>query len=420
MVTAVQLAPREAGLDPSRLGRITDHLNRNYIEPGKIAGCQTLVARHGHVAYFESLGMADRERRKPVEDDTIFRLFSMTKPITSVALMTLYEQGYFQLNDPVHRVIPEWRDLQVYVSGAGESMVTRKPAQPMTFRHVLSHQSGLSYGGGLLPLMGPAAEGIKLHPVDEAYVAAGVARNRDETLRSFIEKMATVPLHFDPGTRWMYSYSTDVCGYLVEAISGKPFDQYLRDVIFEPLGMTDTAFYVPPEKADRLAANYRRARDKSLKLADDPETSVYLRKPAFFSGGGGLVGTTADYLRFTEMLRRGGELDGARILGPRTIDLMRQNHLTGGRELSQVASSMFSETAYDGVGFGLGFAMTLDRVSAGSIAAGDYYWGGAASTIFWVDPYEDLVAIFMTQLIPSATFNFRGQLKNIIYSAIVD
>ena len=411
------VAPDIAGFAPERLERITTHLERNYIEPGKIAGCQALVARHGQVAYSRSFGLMDRERGRPMADDTIFRIFSMTKPITSVALMTLFEQGYFQLNDPVHRYIPEWRDLRVYVGGEGEAMETRRAARPMTFRHILSHQSGLSYGGGLAQLVDVR---VKLHPADEAYVAAGVQRNRDETLRSFVEKLAGVPLRFDPGDRWMYSYSTDVCGYLVEAISGKPFDEYLQDVIFDPLGMRDTGFFVRPENAHRLAANYRRAPDKSLRLIDDPETSAYLRRPSFFSGGGGLTSTMADYLRFCEMLRRGGELDGARIIGPRTLRLMTQNHLTGGRDLTQMALGPFSETAYEGVGFGLGFAMTLDEVASGSIAAGDYYWGGAASTIFWVDPKEDVVAIFMTQLIPSATFNFRGQLKNIVYSAIND
>jgi CubicO group peptidase (beta-lactamase class C family) len=413
----MKLAPEKAGFDPARLDRITAHLDRNYIAPGKIAGCQALVARHGHVAYFESLGQADRERQTPIRDDTIFRIFSMTKPITSVALMMLYEQGYFQLNDPVHRLIPEWRGMRVYVSGEGEHMQTREPKQPMTFRHLLSHQSGLSYGDGLLRLAGVD---MPLHPVDQIYAARGVLRGRDDTLGDFVERLSGVPLHFDPGERWMYSYATDVCGYLVEAISGERFDQYLRQHIFEPLGMQDTAFFVPPEKAHRLAANYTRRSDKALRLIDDPATSEMLTEPRMFAGGSGLVSTTADYLRFAEMLRRGGDLDGARILGPRTIDLMRQNHLTGGRTLSDMAVGVFSETAYDGVGFGLGFAMALDRVTSGSIAAGDYYWGGAASTIFWVDPHEDMVVIFMTQLIPSATFNFRGQLKNIIYSAIVD
>jgi CubicO group peptidase (beta-lactamase class C family) len=413
----LDVTPDIAGFAPERLERITAHLERNYIEPGKIAGCQALVSRRGQVAYSRSLGFMDRERQRPMADDTIFRIFSMTKPITSVALMTLFEQGYFQLNDPVHRYIPEWRDMRVYVSGEGASMETRRPARPMTFRHILSHQSGLSYGGGLAQLVDVR---VKLHPADEAYVAAGVQRNRDETLRTFVEKLAQVPLRFDPGDRWMYSYSTDVCGYLVEAISGKPFDQYLQEAILDPLGMHDTGFFVRPENAHRLAANYRRAADKSLRLIDDPETSAYLHRPSFFSGGGGLTSTTADYLRFCEMLRRGGELDGTRIIGSRTLRLMTQNHLTGGRDLSSMAIGPFSETAYEGVGFGLGFAMTLDDVASGSIAAGDYYWGGAASTIFWVDPHEDLVAMFMTQLIPSATFNFRGQLKNIIYSAIVD
>ncbi|MBE0611156.1 MAG: beta-lactamase family protein, partial [Dehalococcoidia bacterium] len=240
------------------------------------------------------------------------------------------------------------------------------------------------------------------------------------TLRTFIEKLALAPLRYQPGESWMYSFATDVCGYLVEAISGKPFDQYLQETVFDPLGMRDTSFWVRPEKLPRFAANYQRQPDKTLKLIDDPERSTYLSNPSFLSGGGGLTSTTADYFRFCEMLRRGGELDGVRILGPRTIDLMARNHLAGGKDLTQMAIGAFSETAYEGVGFGLGFAMTLDEVDAGSLGEGDYYWGGAASTIFWVDPLEDLVAIFMTQLMPSATFNFRGQLKNISYSSIVE
>jgi len=396
-----------AGLAPDRLERIVDHLERNYVAPGKIAGCQVAVARHGHVAFFRSLGRMDRERGTPMRDDTIFRIFSMTKPITSVALMTLYERGYFQLNDPLHRIMPEWRDMRVYVSGEGESMETRPAARPVTFRHILSHTAGLSYGA-------------TNHPADRAYRALGITRERGSVLRDFTLALGSVPLRFDPGERWMYSYATDVCGYLVEAISGMPFDEYLRREIFEPLGMNDTAFAVDAGKVDRLAANYQRQPDKTLALIDDPATSRYLRPPAFPSGGGGLTGTTADYLRFCEMLRRGGELDGARILGPRTLRLMTRNHLSGGRDLSSMAVGAFSETPYEGIGFGLGFAMTLDEVSAGTVGHGDFYWGGAASTIFWVDPIDDLVAIFMTQLMPSATFNFRGQLKSIIYSAIVD
>ena len=403
----MELAPKRAGFAAERINRITEHLDKNYIAPGKIAGCQTLVARHGHVAYFKSLGLMDRERRKPMTDDTIFRLYSMTKPITSVALMTLFEHGHFQLNDPVSRFIPAWRDHKVWVSGEGSSMETAVPARPMTMRHVLSHTGGLTYGA-------------TNHPVDRAYREVGVGRGTGETLSGFADKLAKVPLRYQPGERWMYSLSTDVCGYLVEAISGKSFDQYLQETIFDPLDMKDTSFMVAPRKADRFAANYERQADKSLKLIDDPERSNYLKQPTFYSGGGGLTGTTADYLRFCEMLRRGGELDGVRILGPRTIELMHLNHLAGGKDLSAMAIGAFSETAYEGVGFGLGFAMTLGQVEAGALGGGDYYWGGAASTIFWVDPKEDMVVIFMTQLMPSATFNFRGQLRNIIYSAIVE
>ncbi len=304
-------------------------------------------------------------------------------------------------------ILPGWRDQKVWVSGDADNMELKSPDTPITFRHVLSHSGGLTYGA-------------TNHPVDKIYRRLGVNRDRSETLGAFMERIGQAPLRYEPGTAWMYSLSTDVCGGLVEAISGMPFDEYLQKHIFDPLEMADTSFWVTPEKQKRLAANYQRNPDKTLKLIDDPERSAYLTKPGFFSGGGGLTSTTADYLRFCEMLRRGGELDGARILGPRTIDLMHKNHLAGGRDLAGMAIGAFSETAYEGVGFGLGFAMTLGEVEAGTLGEGDYYWGGAASTIFWVDPKEDLVAIFMTQLMPSATFNFRGQLKNIIYSAIVE
>ena len=403
----MDIQPEAAGFDGDRLARITDHLERNYIATGKLVGCQALVARHGHPAYFQSLGEADREREIPIADDTIFRIYSMSKPITSVALMQLYEKGYFQLNDPVHRVIPEWKDLSVWVSGNEAPFETRAASRPMTFRDLLSHSGGLTYGGGQ-------------HPVEKAYAAVGMRSEEGETLDSFVHKLGQVPLRYSPGEAWLYSYSTDVCGYLVQAISGTSFDQYLQTEIFDPLGMTDTGFTVPAEDTTRFAANYARGADKSLALIDDPASSTYLKPKTFFSGGGGLVGTSYDYWRFCEMLRRGGELDGTRILGPRTIDLMRTNHLPGGGDLSNLALGAFSETAYEGIGFGLGFATTLGSVDAGQFGAGDYFWGGAASTIFWVDPHEDLVVIFMTQLMPSNTFNFRGQLKNLVYSAIVD
>ena len=412
----MELAPKATGLSTARLERITDHLERNYIAPGKIAGCQVAVARHGHLAYFRSLGQMDREAGKPMADDAIFRIYSMTKPITSVALMSLYERGYFQLNDPVSRFFPSWNNQRVWVSGEGADMVTEAPVRPPSMRDMLCHTGGITYGSALVALGAPDAG----HPVDKAYAEVGVRRGPDETLMTFMDKLGQVPLRYQPGERWMYSLSTDVCGALVEKISGQRFDHYLQETIFDPLGMTDTGFSVPADQLDRFCANYRRAADKSLQLLDAPATSDYLKEPAFFSGGGGLVSTTEDYMRFCDMLRRGGEFEGARILGPRTIAMMHRNHLKDGQDLTQMAIGGFSETANEGVGFGLGFATTVDGVRNGGLGEGDYYWGGAASTIFWVDPVEDLTVVFMTQLMPSGAFNFRGQLKSIVYSSIVD
>ena len=404
------------GLDAGRLERITDHIERNYISTGKIPGCQVQVTRHGHTAYAKSFGLRDRERGVAWSDDTIVRIYSMTKPIVSVALMTLMEEGRFELDDPVHRFIPEWKNHRVWVSGEGDAMVTEAPKRPVSFRDVLSHTAGLTYGSMLASLSGLPIE----HPVDKAYDTIGVRRGEGETLDQFLAKLGQVPLRYHPGERWQYSLATDVCGGLVERVSGKPLADYLKERIFDPLGMVDTAFQVPADKADRFAANYMRMPNKSLRLADDPAKSPYLKEPVFKSGGGGLAGTMADYVRFTEMLCRGGELDGARVLGPRTLDLMTQNHLAGGADLTEMAIGSFSETSNAGIGFGLGFAMTVDQVKTGGFSADDYYWGGAASTIFWVDPVEDLTVVFMTQLMPSATFNFRGQLKSLVYSSIVD
>ncbi|MFD3263070.1 serine hydrolase domain-containing protein [Phenylobacterium ferrooxidans] len=402
------------GLDAGRLERITDHIERNYIGPQKIAGCQIAVARHGHQAYLKSFGSMDLERNKPMMDDAIFRIYSMTKPITSIALMTLYEKGYFQLNDPVSRFVPSWKNHRVWVSGEGDSMVTEAPKRPVSFKDVLSHTGGFTYGGGL-PGVGDQ------HPVDKIYRGLKVrSAGSNDTMMEFLDKLGQVPLLYQPGERWMYSLATDICGALVEVVSGKPFAQYLQEEIFGPLGMKDTSFFVAPDKIDRFCANYQRGPDKKLKVIDDPATSAFAKEPGFKSGGGGLTGTIADYMRFCEMLRRGGELDGHRVIGPRTLEMMHMNHLPGGKDLTQLAIGGFSETANEGVGFGLGFASTMSQTQTATLGTGDYYWGGAASTIFWVDPKEDLSVVFMTQLMPSGTFNFRGQLKSLIYSAIVD
>jgi CubicO group peptidase (beta-lactamase class C family) len=403
---SLKVDPDAAGLDAARLERITDHLTRRYIEPGKIAGCQTLVARHGAVGYFSSLGSMDLERGKPVADDAIWRIYSMTKPIAGVALMTLYEQGHFQLADPIDRFIPEWKGLKVR---EGDALV--EPQRPMSVRDALMHTTGLGWG-----VDGPL-------DVSRFLTAMWEARGGTEgTLQKMVERLADQPLVFHPGTRWLYGLSTDVVGHLVEVISGQRFDDYLRAEVFEPLGMRDTGFFVPVEDAPRLAASYTRRRDKTLRLLDDPATSGYLARPNFLSGGGGMVSTVEDYARFCQMLLNGGELDGVRVLGRKTVELMTLNHLPPGHDLSSmVVPGTYGETQFDGVGFGLTMAVGFGPVAMQSIgSAGEFYWGGAASTIFWVDPAEDLFAVFMTQLVPSGSFNFRGQLKALVYPAIAD
>jgi CubicO group peptidase (beta-lactamase class C family) len=397
-----------AGFSAEKLAKIETHLETRYLKPGKIAGCRVEVVRRGETAYSATMGLMDIERDKAMCDDTIFRIYSMSKPVTSIALMMLLEEGRFQLTDPVYKFIPSWREHRVWVEGEGEAMVTRAPKAPMTVQHLLCHTAGLTYGG-FLP-------GLEL-PVDPAYAAAGISRAGTDTLQEFVEKLAKVPLLYEPGSRWSYSMSTDVCGYLVEAISGQSFESFLQDRLFGPLDMPDTGFTVSDTQLDRFAACYERAPDKSLRLQDDPETSRYRSSPAAPSGAGGLVGTVRDYANFCEMLLQKGQFRGKQIIGRPILELMTRNHL-GDHSLAQMAVGGFSETSNDGVGFGLGFATTMDAAASGTVGEGDFYWGGLASTLFWVDPVEDLYAIFMTQLIPSSTFNFRGQIKNLVYGAL--
>ncbi|MEO7731787.1 MAG: serine hydrolase domain-containing protein [Kofleriaceae bacterium] len=404
------VAPESVGLSSEGLRRVDQHIASRYVDPGKIAGALTLVARRGEVAWLSPLGLMDRERNKAMRSDTIFRIYSMTKPITSVAMMMLLERGVFGLADPVHRYIPGWEHLRVYRNGRHPSFTTEPAARPMTIRDLLTHTSGLSY------------HIMERTPVDEAYRQLGIGGPAG-TLRDLVDKLAALPLEFSPGTRWGYSVATDVLGHLVEILSGQRFDDYLRTQIFEPLGMIDTGFTVPADKLDRFAANYVRLPGSTdATLMDDPADSTYARPRTWCSGGGGLVSTAADYLRFAEMLRRGGELDGHRVLGPRTVAYMATNHLPDGRDLGSLATpSSFSETRYDGIGFGLGLYVVVDPVRTQVPSSpGEYGWGGMASTAFWVDPAEDLVVVFLTQLVPSTTFDFRGQLKAIIRGAIVD
>jgi CubicO group peptidase (beta-lactamase class C family) len=408
----VKIDADAAGFDEGRLARIDDHLRRRYLEPGKIAGCQVLVARHGQVAHFRSLGHADRERDRPMADDTIFRIFSMTKPITGVALLTLLEQGHLQLDDPVHRFLPELRDLKVRERGEDGEHRLVDPKRPMSVRDVLMHASGFGYEA----LLGRALEGGGA--IDTTSPA--ILRPSTLTLAGMVERLAERPLHFHPGTQWLYSVSTDVCSRLVEVVSGQSFDDYLDATIFGPLGMVDTGFHVPDDKIDRFAALYRRDRGKRLQLMEDPQDSRYREPPVMLSGGGGLVSTAADYLRFAQMLLNGGELDGVRVLGRKTVELMASNHLPGGVALSEVARG-FGEVGFNGMGFGLTVAVNLGPVASGALgSAGSFTWGGMASTVFWIDPVEDLLAIFMVQFMPSGTFNFRTQLQNLVYAAIAE
>jgi len=408
-ITAI-VKPEDVGLSSLRLDRIRAHLQR-YIDAGKMAGTLTLVARRGHIAYFEPQGHLALDRVHPMQHDTIFRIYSMTKPITSVALMMLYERGLFQLDDPVYAFIPSWRHLQVYASGQYPTFTTRPPERPMTIRDLLTHTSGLMYGS------------TAHSQVDAAYRELGVADTAatDYTLRDMIDQLAVLPLEFSPGTRWQYSVSMDVVGYLVEVLSGQSFDAYLHEHIFAPLGMHDTSFLIPDDRLHRLAHCYRRQPDGSLALFDAPATSEY-RQGRFWSGGSGLLSTAEDYYRFASMLLNRGEWRGVRLLSRQTLDLMTQNHLPGGQDLSTlVRARTFSESAFHGIGFGLGFSVLRDPGRAQVIGSpGEYAWGGFASTAFWVDPVEELIVIFMTQLVPSSAYPLRRELRVLTYGALVE
>jgi CubicO group peptidase (beta-lactamase class C family) len=405
----VKIEPDAAGMNRGRLERITEHIESKYVAPGKLAGCQITVVRRGHVAYARSLGLMDRERARPTEEDAIFRIYSMTKPIASVALMQLYERGMFQLSDPVHRYIPAWRNLGVGEVHPDGSVTTVKPPRPMIVKDVLMHMTGLP--GGLFPG----------NPIDDAFAEARRVSSAGLTLEGVTALLAEHPLKFNPGTKWNYGLSTDIVGRLVEILAEEPFDEYLRRQIFEPLGMQDTGFFVPPDAANRLAALYQFQPGNTPSLLEAPEQSRYLRPPSYLSGAGGLVSTTSDYVAFCQMLLNGGQLDGRRILGRKTLELMTCNHLPGGVTLADVAVGGFGEAGFDGVGFGLGFAVGQGpAATAMAGSAGEFYWGGAASTAFWIDPAEDLFAVFMTQLIPSVAYPIRAELRALVYQALED
>ncbi len=398
------------GFSIEKLGNIQAFV-KSYVDDGKLPGYLCLVSRYGEEAHFVSYGKRDVERGTPISRDTVFRIYSMSKPITSVALMMLYEKGAFQLDDPVAKYIPAWRDLKVFAGGDEKSYQLSAPARPMNVKDLLTHCSGLTYGF------------LGTHPVDAMYRTAKIGGGAPgATLAGMVDDLARIPLQFSPGTQWNYSVSTDVLGYLVQVLADQDFDEFVAEKITRPLGMDDTGFFVAPKNHDRFAACYDRvAATNSLKLQDDPKKSPYLSRPTFLSGGGGMVSTIDDYHTFTRMLLGKGAANDVRILGRKTVEYMTLNHLPGNKDLAAMGQPIFSETPYDGIGFGLGFSVILDPATANVLdSPGEFAWGGAASTYFWIDPVEELIVIFMTQLLPSSSYPIRRQLKALVYQALVD
>ncbi len=406
----VQTANADAlGFVPERLDRIPSFLREKYLDNGKLKGFQLLIGRGDDVAHFSSHGVAYDDRDTPLRDDQLFRIASMTKPITSIAFMQLVEQGKVALDDPVHRILPEFKGLGVYESGGGgeEPFVTRPTDAPMRMIDLMRHTSGLTYSFQ------------ERTPVDAAYREGRLEKwfgNHD--LESCVAALGELPLEFSPGTAWNYSVSTDVLGAIVQRISGQTLDAYFRDHIFGPLGMDDTFFHVPEDKIERLGDCWTWHPEGPV-LFDRGVDSTWSRKPKLLSGGGGLVSTSADYHHFCRMLLGKGSLDETRIVGRKTIELMTQNHLPDDKTLHAMSVSLFSEAQLAGTGFGLGFAINDDPAKSmvpGS--KGEFYWGGMYSTAFFVDPAEELTMVFMTQLQPSSIYPIRRELKTLIYSAL--
>lgn len=402
--------PAKLGFDAGRFAALDRRMAR-YVDEGLLPGWLVLVSRHGRIAHLSTYGQRDREAGLPVELDTRFRIYSMTKPITSVAAMMLYEEGALELTDPITNWLPEFSDMRVYRRGTAQAPATDAAAQPIRVWHLLTHTSGLTYGFH------------HAHPVDEMYRAAGFEWSTPAhmDLAQICAALAEMPLVFEPGTEWNYSMSTDVLGRLVEVASGQTLDEFFAQRIFGPLRMPDTGFSLPPDAIDKLAALYGAAPGTKRAVRQENLGRVGVTRPRYLSGGGGLVSTAADYHRFTQMLSGGGELDGVRLLGSRTVAMMTRNHLPGGQDLEQFGRPLFAESTFHGVGFGLGFSVQQDPVKAKSpSAAGEYAWGGAASTAFWVDPVEDITVVFLTQLLPSSTHPLRQQLRQLVYQALVD
>ena len=399
--------PEDVGLSGARLARI-DAWRDKLVADGKLAGAATLVYRRGQVAHWGMSGLADKERGVPMAPDTIFRIYSMSKPITSVAIMMLYEEGRFQLDDPISKFLPAFANQRVAVGGMRGKVDTVPAVRDICFRDLLSHTSGLTYGF------------MESGPVDAMYrEAVADFGNPDGDLMETAEKLAKLPLLAQPGAEWNYSVSTDVLGALVQTISGQRFGEFLQQRIFAPLGMTDTGFRVAAKKVGRFAANYVPHPKGGVLLFDDPAKSRYASERKMESGGGGLVSTVGDYFSFCRMLLNKGVLGDTRLLGRKTVELMTSNHLRG--DMADMGQPRFSESSYYGIGFGLGFSVMFDPAKAQILGTpGEYAWGGAASTAFWVDPAEQMTVILMTQLMPSSTYPIRRELRVLSYQAVID
>jgi len=402
--------PESAGFSSARLQRISAKM-QTYVDEGKVAGMITTVARRGQTVHLEKTGWMDREAQRLMELDAIFRIASMTKPITAVAIMTLYEEGYFTLNTPISEFIPGFQDVKVFVRETGDDVEVEDLVRPITFRHLFTHTAGLSYGWN------------QEDPVDRYYIklqkAAGIERAK-ATTKDVVEMLTQAPLAYQPGTRWRYSLAIDVLGYLIEVISGQPLDRFFKDRLFEPLGMTDTDFYVPRTKATRLTALYGHpAGATELQLLEAPADSPRFVKPAFLSGGGGLVSTTSDYAHFLQMLVNGGELDGTRILSPTTVDLFTINH-------APVAALPYGfakgeDLFHQGYGYSLGTRVLMDVSASGKAGSvGEFGWDGAFNTYFWIDRAQALYGLLMTQHSPNNYYPLADTFKQLTYQALVE
>ena len=408
--SGIATMPADHGMDEGRLDAIAALVQERYIGPGKLPCADILVARNGAPVYRATLGHA-RADGTPLAHDAIYRIASMSKPITSIAFMQLVEEGKIALDDPVSRVIPEFKDLGVYAGGGGAApFAPTTPAPAMRMVDLLTHMAGFTYGFQ------------NRTSVDAAYREKLPDGGRTiPGFDHFVSELAQIPLEFAPGSAWNYSVATDVLGVVVARIAGKSLGEVLQERIFAPLGMTDTGFTLPEASRDRLTDAYAYQPGRAPKLIDPGATSKLTQPAAFEGGGGGLLSTLADYDRFCRMLIGRGTLDGVRIIGPKTLDLMTANHLPGGSDLTAMSESLFSEAANAGTGFGLGFAMTIDPARTLNLGStGEYFWGGMYSTAFFIDPVEKLHMVFMTQLMPSSSYPIRRQLKTLIYSAVTD